>query len=47
MFLRIEDYPTLESARDAYPAAAEIVECEGGWQKFDTYADYETWLGQE
>lgn len=46
MFLRTEDYPTLESARDVYPAATDIVECEGGWQKFDMRSDCETWLNQ-
>lgn len=47
MFLKIEDYPTIEAVRNAYPAAADIVKCEGGWQEFDTHTDYDLWLGQD
>jgi hypothetical protein len=35
---------TIEAAYTACPWAAEIVEVEGGFQAFESMADYDTWL---
>jgi hypothetical protein len=41
------DYQDIEAVREAYPDAAEIVECEGGWQVFDTVTEAVTWRNQQ
>ena len=46
MFISYTDYPTEESAWDAYPGAAHIESVEGGWYVFDSLDDYHTWLEQ-
>lgn len=35
---------TIQEAQAAAPWAAEIVEVEGGFQAFESMADYDTWL---
>jgi hypothetical protein len=47
IFANIDDYPTIEAVRDAYPSAAEIVLVDHGWAVFETKDDADTWFDQE
>lgn len=42
-FVQVE---TREEAENRCPWAAEIIEVEGGFQAFESYADAETWKNQ-
>lgn len=46
MFCSDIDYADIEAVREQYPSAAEIVECDGGWQVFETFTDAEFWYNQ-
>jgi hypothetical protein len=41
--------PTAETREDVFdicPWAAEVIDCEGGWQAFESVADATTWRNQ-
>ena len=46
-FASQQDYANLEAVQAAYPAAAKIIEVDGGWMVFDTVTDAETWRNQQ
>jgi hypothetical protein len=46
-FASEQDYDSIEAVEEAYPAATEIIEVEGGWMVFDTATDAETWRNQQ
>ena len=46
-FCNNNDYQSQTEVEDAYPAAAEVIEVEGGWMVFDTVTDADTWRNQE
>ena len=45
-FANKQDYTDLQSVRDAYPSAAEIIPVEGGWMVCEYATDAETWRNQ-
>lgn len=47
IFASKQDYADIEAVQDAYPAAAEIIEVDGGWMVFETVTAGETWRNQE
>jgi hypothetical protein len=46
-FVSAQDYDSIEAVEEAYPAATEIIEVEGGWMVFDSATDAETWRNQQ
>jgi hypothetical protein len=46
VFIPDTDAETIEQAREVAPWAAEIIECDGGWQAFESPDDAETWQAQ-
>lgn len=46
VFCRDTEYADRAAVEAAYPAAAVIVEVEGGWMAFATRQDHDTWANQ-
>lgn len=47
MLLSRENYDNFEAVEAAYPAAALIIEVEGGWMIFETASDFDEWERQK
>lgn len=47
MFLSYDDYPNEISVVDAYPGTVKRFRVEGGWQIFNTAAEFDAWCNEE
>lgn len=40
------EYDGVDAVRAEYPAAADVVEVDGGWMVFETHDEFDTWSRQ-